>query len=158
MDATELLKKDHAAVKKLFTAFGRTTARAVKKRQELIDRLAGEIEVHARIEEEIFYPAARGVEGGAELVEHALAEHGDAREMLAGIRGMEMSGTEVADRVKELKQAIQDHVEEEEGELFEVARRLGPDELARLGRELEARKRELAGEEKPRRKTRPEAA
>lgn len=52
--------------------------------------------------------------------------HADARR--AGICGMEMFETEVADRVKDLKQAIQDHVEEEEGELFEVARRLGADE------------------------------
>jgi len=52
MKATTLLKNDHAAVKKLLADFGRTTARAAKKRKALMDRIAQELEIHSTIEEE----------------------------------------------------------------------------------------------------------
>ena len=60
MKATTLLKRDHAAVKKLLADFGRTTARAAKRRQALIDEIAQELDIHSTIEEEIFYPACDG--------------------------------------------------------------------------------------------------
>ncbi len=75
MKATDLLKKDHNAVKKLMTEFGKTTTRARKKRQQLVDRIAQELEVHARIEEEIFYPALREREEARALVQEAEREH-----------------------------------------------------------------------------------
>jgi len=57
MKATQLLKKHHDAVKKLFADFLDTTDRAPKKREELCEKIATELEIHAQIEEEIFYPA-----------------------------------------------------------------------------------------------------
>ncbi len=157
MKATELLKKDHNAVKKLFTEFGKTTGRAVKKRQALVDRLAQELDVHARIEEEIFYPAVRRLEGAGEVVQHALQEHEEVKQMIAEIRAMAVAGSEVADKVKALRQAVQDHVSEE-GELFERARQLGDEELERLGQQLDARKQELAGPERGRTARKPRKA
>jgi hemerythrin superfamily protein len=62
MRATQLLKADHTKVKKLFRQFGQTTERAVKTRQRLVDRIATELDVHVKIEEEIFYPAVERVE------------------------------------------------------------------------------------------------
>jgi hemerythrin superfamily protein len=64
MKATQLLKKDHGAVKKLFAEFARTTSRAPRRRQQLVDKIAEELEIHSTIEEEIFYPAVKGVRGG----------------------------------------------------------------------------------------------
>ncbi len=75
MKATTLLKNDHTAVKKLFADFGRTTARAAKRRQALIDQIAQELEIHSTIEEEIFYPAVKNVRGGQSLVSEAKSEH-----------------------------------------------------------------------------------
>jgi len=145
MKATDLLKKDHAEVKKLFTEFNRAGQRAGRKRQQLVERIGEELEVHARIEEEIFYPAVRQVEEGRELVQEARHEHDEVKKMLAEIRRMEPDSEELAGRVKELKQAVEHHVKEEEGEMFRQARQLGAEELLRLGEQLRQRKTELMG-------------
>jgi hemerythrin superfamily protein len=71
MKATTLLKNDHAAVKKLFADFSRTTARAPRRRQELIDKIAQELEIHSTIEEELFYPTVKNLRGGQSLVKEA---------------------------------------------------------------------------------------
>ena len=87
MKATALLKKDHAAVKKLLTDFGRTTSRAARKRQELIDRIAKELEIHSKIEEEIFYPAVKEVPEGRSLVKEAESEHKEVDSLIAEGQG-----------------------------------------------------------------------
>jgi iron-sulfur cluster repair protein YtfE (RIC family) len=75
MKATQLLKKDHATVKRLVARFRQTSVRAQKARQRLVDRIATELEVHAQIEEEIFYPAMRAVPKAASILKEAHEEH-----------------------------------------------------------------------------------
>jgi hemerythrin superfamily protein len=148
MKATDLLKKDHNTVKKLFSELIRSSSRATKKRQTLIEKLAHELEVHTRIEEDIFYPAMRACGGEAErLVQEAEEEHQEAKELLAEIQGMDPGAADLVERVKELKQAVLHHATEEEHEMFPLAKEeLGAEELGRLGRELAERKKALAGE------------
>lgn len=145
MKATDLLKKDHAAVKKLMTEFGKTTTRARKKRQQLVDRIAEELEVHARIEEEIFYPALRELEEARPLLQEAEREHQEVKTMLAEIKGLPVDDEQLGEKIKELKDAVLHHVKEEEGELFTQAKGLGDQRLTELGRELQERKQELTG-------------
>ena len=73
MKATQLLKKDHTAVKQLFRRFKKTSERAKKTRDQLVDRIATELEIHAAIEGEIFYPAMREVPKAGALVDEARA-------------------------------------------------------------------------------------
>jgi iron-sulfur cluster repair protein YtfE (RIC family) len=143
MKATDLLKKDHAEVKKLFAQFGRTTARAGKARQQLVDKLAEELEVHAKIEEEIFYPAMEKVSGARSLVEEAREEHETMKSLLGEARGMARDSEALGAKLKELKDATLHHATEEEREMFREAKALGADRLERLGAELRARKEEL---------------
>lgn len=143
MKATDLLKKDHNAIKRLFTEFGKTTARATRKRRELVGRIVQALEVHARIEEEIFYPAMEQVEAARGMLEHSREEHQEMKELLGEIRDREPSGREIAEQVQELKQTVQDHVSEEEQELFAHAEQLGDEELERLGVQMEGRRQEL---------------
>lgn len=145
MDAIALLKKDHGAVKRLFNEFGRSTARAQRKRQQLRDRIVAELELHTQLEERIFYPALEGIL--AELVQEARKEHEEAKELIQEIRGMEPGSNEIKERVNELKQAILHHVKEEEGEMFPQARQLGDEKLEELGKQLEAMKSEHKGGE-----------
>lgn len=145
MKATDLLKKDHAEVKKLFTQFDETGPRAVKKRRQLAEKIAGELDVHAAVEEEIFYPAIRRAPGAQDLVEEAQREHAEVKQMVAEIRGLDPDDASLADRVAALKEAVEHHVREEEGEMFRRARELGDEELQRLGRALKERKQALAG-------------
>jgi hemerythrin superfamily protein len=144
MKATQLLKKDHAAVKKLFAEFGRTTPRAPRRRQELMDRIAKELEIHSTIEEETFYPAVKTVPGGQSLVSEAESEHKEVDALVAEAQGMSMETDEVAQKVRELRDAVLHHATEEEAEMFPVAERGLGAELAGLGEQMASRKRELA--------------
>jgi hemerythrin superfamily protein len=142
MKATDLLRKDHAAVKRLFTQFGKTTARAKKTRAQIIEKIAVELDVHARIEEELFYPAASEVPEARMLVEDAKEEHEHVRSLVSEIRGSDASA-ELAAKVRELREAVVDHAADEEEEIFPLVERLGPDRLEALGAQLEERKQAL---------------
>ena len=144
MKATALLKKDHAAVKKLLSDFSRTTARAPRRRQALIDKIAQELEIHSRIEEELFYPAVKNVRGGESLVDEAESEHKKVDTLVAGAQGMSMDTDEVVQKVKELRDAVVHHATEEEGEMFPVAEKGLGQQLMELGERMAARKKELA--------------
>jgi hypothetical protein len=101
MNATTLLKSDHSTVKKLFATFAGTSVRAAKRRQTLIDKIAEELEIHSTVEEEIFYPAVKGVRGGQSLVSEAKSEHDKLDVLVTEAQGMSMDTEEVADKVKE---------------------------------------------------------
>lgn len=141
--ATTLLKQDHAAVKKLLAEFGRTTARAAKRRQALMDEIAQELDIHSTIEEEIFYPAVKKVRGGQNLVSDAESEHQKVDSLVAEAQGMSMETDEVVQKVKELRDAVLHHATEEERAMFPVAEDGLGEQLQELGHELAARKREL---------------
>jgi hemerythrin superfamily protein len=143
MKATDLLKKDHAAVKRLFTQFGKTTARARKTRAQLIDKIATELEIHTKIEEEIFYRAARELEEARSLLEDAQEDHGEMKILVSELRGRGPSSDQAA-KVRELKETTTRHVSDEEKELFPLVARLGDERLEQLGSQLEQRKQQLA--------------
>jgi iron-sulfur cluster repair protein YtfE (RIC family) len=143
MNATTLLKKDHAAVKKLFRRFSDTTPRAAKTRERLVERIAQELEIHATIEEQIFYPAMRQVAGAEEMVEEALQEHQEVKQMLGEIQGMDPTDEALDQRIEQLQADVLHHATEEEREMFVKARELGDAELSRLGQEMAERKKAL---------------
>ncbi len=143
MKATEVLKRDHTAAKRLFTQFGKTTTRAHKTRAKLIEKISIELDVHAKIEEEIFYPAMQQIDEAKDLVREAKGEHADVKELVTEISGMEPSNKELPARMRELREAMVHHASEEEKEMFPIADRLGDEELERLGGQLEARKQQL---------------
>jgi iron-sulfur cluster repair protein YtfE (RIC family) len=144
MKATTLLKNDHAAVKRLIADFGRTTARASRTRQALIDKIAQELEIHSTIEEEIFYPAVKEVRGGQSLVNEAESEHKKVDSLVAAAQGMSMETDEVVQKVKELRDAVVHHATEEEREMFPIAQAGLGARLEELGEQMASRKRELA--------------
>jgi hemerythrin superfamily protein len=100
--------------------------------------------VHATIEEELFYPAARENSTEQDLLDEAEVEHASAKDLIAQIEGMD-AGDELYDaKVKVLGEYIDHHVKEEE-ELFPKVKRAKLD-LEALGGELAARKQELQAE------------
>jgi iron-sulfur cluster repair protein YtfE (RIC family) len=144
MKATQLLKKDHGAIKKLFAEFARTTSRAPRRRQQLMDKIAEKLEIHSTIEEEIFYPAVKGVRGGKSLVNEAESEHRQVDSLVAEAQGMTIVTNEVAQKVRELRDAVLHHATEEEQEMFPIAEDGLREQLSDLGEQLAARKKELA--------------
>jgi hemerythrin-like domain-containing protein len=138
MDALKLLKADHDKVKKLLADGESTTERGEKTRTELFATIKGELMVHERIEEEIFYPALRDHPKAKAIVLEAYEEH-DVVDTIMG----ELENTDVTDetwgaKFKVMKENIEHHIEEEEGEMFKQARSVfESDELEELGTRME---------------------
>ncbi len=111
-------------------------------RRALSTQICGMLAVHAMIEEEIFYPAARKAEVDAVLLDEAQIEHASAKQLIAEIGAARASDPLYDARVKVLGEYIRHHVKEEESELFPACRKSGMD-MAEIGVRLQKRKDEL---------------
>lgn len=142
-DAIALLMEDHKKVKKLFKDFEKLSKKDdIEGKVEVAMQICEELTVHATIEEEIFYPAARAAINDDDMLNEAEVEHATAKDLIAQIQ--EMSGDdEMYDaKVKVLSEYINHHVEEEETEMFPKAKKAKMD-LDGLGMQLMERKEEL---------------
>lgn len=147
IDAIKLLTDDHKEVQALFKAYQKLVDDEGEDdlREQLAQEICAKLTVHATIEEELFYPAARDTladEAGDNLLDEAEVEHAGAKALIAQI--VEASaGDELYDaKVKVLGEYIAHHVKEEEKELFPKVRAAEID-LEALGDALSARKAEL---------------
>ena len=122
MDALSLLESDHAKVKKLLTDGESTTERGEKTRTELFATLKGELIVHERIEEEIFYPALRDHPKAKDIVLEAYEEHDVVDTILAELEATDVTDETWGAKFKVMKENLEHHIEEEEGEMFKQAR------------------------------------
>jgi hemerythrin superfamily protein len=139
-DAIALLRADHQTVQELFDRYEKT--RSADRKGPLAEQICNELTVHAQIEEEIFYPAARQAIREADLIDEATVEHQTAKDLIAQIQGGK-PGDELFDaKVKVLGEYIRHHVKEEQNELFPQVRKTKLD-LRELGERLQARKQEL---------------
>ena len=144
MDAITLLKEDHRLFRKLLEQGDETTERAKKTRMELLDRIAAELKAHEKIEEEIFYPALQGFERAKEIVLEGYEEHHVADLIVAELRKTGVDDERWGAKFSVLKENIEHHIEEEEGEMFKKARTLlDKDQLVALGEQMQAMKRQI---------------
>jgi hemerythrin superfamily protein len=147
MDATKLLKADHDKVKKLLTELESTTARGVKTRQELFATIKGELTIHEIIEEEIFYPELKSHPKAKEIVLEGYEEHAVVDTLMGELEQLSVEDETWGPKAKVMKENIEHHIEEEEGEMFQKARQVfDADELEDLGARMERRK-QTAGRE-----------
>lgn len=133
MDIRELLQRDHREVETLFQEIERV---GMPDAEEHIDALITALEMHAMIEEKIFYP---DLEPGEivtnQQVQDAYSDHAEVKEMIAELRMAEDDG-EILALVTRLKESVQTHVQEEESVLFKEAERaLGRERLVEAGQE-----------------------
>jgi hemerythrin superfamily protein len=144
MKATDLLKEQHKEVMDLFESVLDTED--AEERQTLMDEIVEKLRVHSRIEEEIFYPAVRE-EGdkGEEMVLEALEEHHVVDLVLGELPSLDPEDERFEAKMTVLCELVSHHAEEEEKEMFKLARKLGADALERVGERLEARGNELTG-------------
>lgn len=142
--ATQVLRGDHAAVKQLFRRFEKAGDRAFETKQRLFSEIDHELEIHAKVEEEVFYPAVEDEAADAEdLVREAIEEHNVVRTLLGEIAAMSSEDEQYDAKVKVLMENVEHHIEEEEGEMFPKAERLPETRQRELGAELKARKEAL---------------
>lgn len=148
MDAIQLLKNDHKTVRSLLTQLEETTPRGAATRRKLLAKIEKEILVHARIEEEIFYPAFKsaGKKGDdAKMFFEATEEHRAAGDLvLPDLLATEPASEKFSGRAKVLKELIEHHAKEEEKEMFPRARELlSKETLVQLGEQMAERKKQL---------------
>jgi hemerythrin-like domain-containing protein len=147
MDAIALLKQDHKVVKALLEELTQTTSRAVKKRAQLLKEIEVNLKAHTTIEEEIFYPAFRqaGKKEEEKMYYEALEEHRAAEDLvLPDLLKTDPATEQFSGRAKVLKELIEHHVKEEEGEMFKDAKKLlDAAQLKQLGAQMETRKTQL---------------
>ena len=141
MDAIALLKNDHRTVEDLFERFEKSNAKTAK--EKIAKLVCLELMVHSQVEEEIFYPAVRGVID-EELHDEALVEHDGAKVLIAEILAGSPDDEFYDAKVKVLSEMIKHHVKEEEQRdgMFAQARK-GKVDLDALGAALAARKDEI---------------
>ena len=143
MNALNLLKQDHKTVADLLEKIDQTTERGVKTREELFTRVKTELDVHAKIEETIFYPALENEEETRDITLEAFEEHRLVKQLLSELEGMAKDDEQWTARFTVLKENVEHHVEEEEGEMFPKVRKvLSNEDLETLGARLEEAKKE----------------
>jgi hemerythrin superfamily protein len=141
VDALKLLKADHDKVKKLLTELESTTERGVKTRQELFATIKGELTIHEVIEEEIFYPELKSHPKAKEIVLEGYEEHHVVDRLMGELEELPVDDEKWGAKAKVMKENIEHHIEEEEGEMFKKARQVfDADELEDLGTRMEKRK------------------
>jgi len=139
MDALELLKQDHQAVKDLFDQID--DAEDGKQRKKLFDQIDTQLNIHAHIEETVFYPEMQKIDELKDMVEEALEEHQEVKTLLEEIEGLDPDGDQFSASLEELMENVEHHVAEEEDEMFPKAReRCDQATLDRLGDQLESAK------------------
>lgn len=142
-NAIELLKHDHREVEGLFSQFEGEDA--AEKKVELARKICTELAIHARIEEELFYPAAREELSADEqpMVAEAAVEHASLKRLIEDIDGTGPDDPLFDARMTVLQEYVKHHVKEEEQELMPAVEKAGEVDLDELGRQLAERKQQL---------------
>ena len=146
MDATHFLKREHNAIKRLLVDLRRAGPRAYRKRHELVERIAADLEVHARLEDELLYPAVATLPDARHIVAEARADHEAIRDVLTELDALEPADPAFAAKTEEFREIVLGHLADEEDDVFRLAQQLGGDRLAQIGSELDVRRPEVIAE------------
>jgi iron-sulfur cluster repair protein YtfE (RIC family) len=145
MKATDVLRSAHELYRKLFAEYhGASPAR----KREIFRAIKKELEIHARIEEELFYPAVVRVRSGEAraIVRDGLEEHQILEGLLAEIDQMDAKDQRYDERMTHLRESLERHLRDEEERIFAQAlSHLSESRLEKIGTDMEARKKKLRG-------------
>jgi hemerythrin superfamily protein len=145
-DGLDLLERDHRRIEQLLAQGVETNARSVAQRTALLKSIARELILHEEIEEKVLYPALKSHAEAKEIVLEGYQEHHVADIVLQELQQLPPSDERWGAKLKVLKENIEHHIEEEEGEMFSTARSvLSRDELENLGRRMQALKQIAPG-------------
>lgn len=141
-DAIALLKSDHRKVEELFSKYEKTNGTGKKK--AVAEEICKELAIHAKIEEDIFYPACEGAVEDA-MLQEAQVEHDGAKVLIAEIEAGGPDDAFYDAKIKVLSEMIEHHVKEEEKRvegMFSQARKAGLD-LDDLAAKMSEEKQQL---------------
>lgn len=146
MDITKLLKHDHDEVRALFKEFFALGEDAKTSREQIAAKICKALEVHTRIEEELFYPELETATETADEVREAYVEHKQAKTLIAEIKRMRSTAEDFDAKMKVLHENIEHHATEEEKEMLPDSKDvLDADEREAIGEEAAAMKQRLMG-------------
>lgn len=146
IDALEMLKHDHREVETLFKEYERLAdGDDIAAKEAVATEICEKLTVHAQIEEEVFYPAARQVLDQPELIDEAEEEHANAKQLISELEEMSPEDDAYDATVKSLSDAIAHHVDEEESEMFPKLKEAGM-ETETVGEQMAERKGEILDE------------
>jgi hemerythrin superfamily protein len=146
-DAIALLMADHDEVEELFREFQSAKSDDSEK-ADIVEKICKALSVHAEIEEDVFYPAARDAlaEKGEDMLDEAEVEHASIKSLVEQLKDAEPDEDLYDAKVKVLCEYVSHHVKEEEGEMFPKIKKTSLD-LEALGAELLERKTELMSDD-----------
>lgn len=139
---TKMIRSDHSHVLLIFHRYNAEASPG--KKQAIIRAACLALEIHAQLEEEIFYPALRDVDSGNEVLAKSKPEHDEMRRLIAELREHEEPDEACDALFMQLMREVLHHVADEETVLLPAAERLLADRLSELGAQMTKRRMELA--------------
>lgn len=122
MEIYEYLKRDHNEMKVLLEELV-SLREDDDYRYVLIEEIRNILVPHSRAEESVFYNTLRAVDADRTLVFHGFQEHLEAETLLRTLQVMDRMNLEWKATARKLQEALLHHVEEEETDIFDEARR-----------------------------------
>lgn len=146
-DAISVLSEDHKRVQALFKQFEKLHGHKNNddKKKELVQQICVELTIHAKAEEELFYPAGRDVVKDQEMLDEAYVEHAGAKELIQQLQSMRPSDDLYDAKVLVLEEYVNHHIKEEESKIFPAYKKAKVD-LESIGEGISHRKDELTAD------------
>jgi hemerythrin superfamily protein len=144
-NAIDMLKEDHAKVKKAFKEFEKMDRSDTETCRQVVKTVCDDLKVHTTLEEEIFYPAVRAAIEDEDIMNEAAVEHETAKMLIEQLENSGPDDPQYFATFTVLGEYVMHHVKEEEGEMFPQAKKAELD-LDALGEQMRARKEELVGQ------------
>lgn len=138
--ATQMIRMDHTHVLTIYHQY-KTGSRPLVK-QGLVNTTCLALEIHAQLEEEIFYPAVRAVSDNP-VLQKSVPEHDEMRRLISLLRGMNPEDVRYDDTYRELMRDVIHHVADEETVVLPEAERLLGEQLGELGKKMMKRRLQL---------------
>ncbi|HWO73702.1 MAG TPA: hemerythrin domain-containing protein [Dehalococcoidia bacterium] len=138
-----MLRSDHEHVKDLFRQFESASG---AERARLFEEISRELQVHTKLEEEIFYPAVKSVptEEAKEIVNESVEEHNIVDFVLESMQRLSPDDETFEAKFSTLRENVEHHIQEEEKQLFKIAGRIEDPEA--LGERMRQRKQQLVAQ------------
>ncbi|MBA3613514.1 MAG: hemerythrin domain-containing protein [Nitrospirales bacterium] len=145
MDIYQALKEDHQEAKKLFAEIEQSSGKTNDSREKLFTTLKEALENHSQAEEKVFYAPLKKKEETKDKIEHAKKEHQKVTKMLNELESMDNKDDQWLKKVSQLKEDVQHHIQEEEGEIFKKAQGIFSKEQAEeMARQFKQAKKQKA--------------
>lgn len=139
MDAIEMLKADHDRVNAIFQQFQQ--GGGTQEFQQLFNQLYQELSVHSMLEETEVYPMLAKFSDTNDKVKDVYEDHAGVKAALAELAALDNTSTDWSNKMTKLMHDVQNHVREEEGQIFPHMRQhLGEQEIQMLGQQLQMAK------------------